>query len=167
MKIEKELRIKEIAISYQHSIMPIRITLIDPASKQEREKEYVLTMDKRDADSRGIPDAPNATGKMLICTITDRPHKGSSQTKTDVLFVESLSREERVTPYYTTDPPTSRAKIIRTLTLATPDGGDGAHFHPLPCPCYRFAVELSEEEYRECKKLLPHSVFEVKFKFKS
>lgn len=162
MEIKKKLCIKQISVSHF-----ITITLSDPASRREEKDEYVLIMDKQAARQRDIPYETDAVGKTLTCIIRDRPYEGSSRAKTDVLFVKSLSKEERVTPYYTTFPPTSYTRIFRILEIATPGDGDGVHFHSVPCPYFYIAVELTEEEYRKCKKLLPHSVFEVEFQFKS
>lgn len=165
MEIEKKLRITEIAASYC-SNAPIRVALANLKNGQEKETSSFLTMDKQTAIHRGIPHSIDAVGKTLTCVIKAIPYKGWSHAKTDILFVESLSKEERVTPYYTTDPPVRHARTMYTLMLATSSGNDSAHSHDLPCPDYHLTLDLEKEEYCECKKLLPQTIFEVAFSFK-
>lgn len=166
MEIGEKFRIIEVAAS-RCSNAPLRITLINLKNGQETGTSSFLTMDKQTAIHRGIPHSIDAVGKTLTCVIRAIPYKGWSQAKTDILFVESLSKEERVTPYYTTDPPVRRTRTVYTLTLATSSGNDGAHSHDLPCPDYHLTFDLEKEEYCECKKLLPQTIFEVAFSFKS
>lgn len=166
MEIKKNFCIEHVGVSHS-SNTPIKITLIDSTSRQEKKDGSILTMDRKIARQRGIPYETDTTGKTLTCIIRDRPYEGYSRSKTDVLFVKSLSKKEHITPYYTTFPPTSYTRMLRILEIETPGGGDGVHFHPVPCPYFYIALELTEEEYRECKKLLPHSVFEIEFQFKS
>ncbi|MEK7494126.1 MAG: hypothetical protein AAB630_03145 [Patescibacteria group bacterium] len=159
MEIEKKFRIIGITGLYL-SNASLRITLINLENGQGEETPSVLTMDKQTAMHRGLPYSIDEVGELLTCIITAIPYEGYLQAKTDVLFIESLSKEERVTPYYTTDPPVRHTRTIHTLTLAT----SSVHPHNLPCPDYHLTLALQKEEYRECKKLLPQMIFKVAFK---
>lgn len=167
--ITKALMITEVRAS-RTSTAPFCVILENTADldgiKDGGEEENILIMDEPTAHHQGIPLSLAMVGKKLICTFICVPYAPAIAPRNNMLSVESLSREERVVPFYTTCPPAGRIKIRRVLSVKTPQTG-ALYGSPSPCPLYRIAFAISEEEYRACKKLLPRSTFEVQFQLQA
>lgn len=166
--ITKALRITGVRVSWI-SNAPFCIVLESTADfdgiKDGGEMENILIMDEPTARHQGIPLTFTVVGKKLVCTFVCVPYAPTITPCNNMLSVESLSKEERVVPFYTPCPPASRSKIRRALSIKTPETGI-LYGHSSPCPFYRIAFATSEEEYRACKNffLAQHLKFIFNYK---
>ena len=140
-----------------------------------REEESFLTFDKDTCARYNIPMSLNLVGRTLICSFESRElplkndehfkgHVDMESLENDNLAIYSLKRSEVISPSLEMIPPSKHSKVLRTLKLSSFGGGDGIHPSPLPCPFYRIVLELSDEEYEECKALSPTSVIKASFR---
>ncbi|MCR4322499.1 MAG: hypothetical protein NUV61_00215 [Candidatus Azambacteria bacterium] len=161
---------RELMITEARALLPKGLFLITLENKTNHtnsgEEKGILTVDEQTAHQHRIPLTPDTLGEKLICTLTCVPYDPILTPRNKAaLFVESLLREERVTPIYNACPAAGRTKVCRTLTVATPD--KEGPFGTDSSARFRITILLSsEDEYRACKKCLPHSVFEVGFYLK-
>ncbi|MFH1233722.1 MAG: hypothetical protein V1649_03700 [Patescibacteria group bacterium] len=172
MEITKELRIWEVKAA-RVSNTPFQIVL--EGNRFRREEESSLMLDLNTCARYNIPMSLDLVGRTLVCSFENRelPLKNNGHfkgyvdmesLKNDNLMIHSLKRSEIVSPSFGMIPPAKHSEVSRTLTLSSFGGGDGIHLSPLPCPFYRFVLELSDEEYEECKVLPPTSVFKASFR---
>ena len=136
-----------------------------------REQESSLTFDTDTCVRYNIPMSLDLVGRTLVCSFESRElplrnkgHVDMESLENDNLAIHSLKRSEVVSPSFGMIPPSKHSEVSRTLELSSFGGGDGIHFSPLPCPFYRIVLELSDEEYEECKALSPTSVIKASFR---
>jgi hypothetical protein len=112
-------------------------------------------------------------GLSLVCSFESRElplvnergldRMDMTSIKSDDLVPHALKYNQTTTPVFYTVPPSKIEEVERTLELSSFGGGDGMHFHVMPCPFYQFAFEVTEEEYTECTAFSPRLVFKVDF----
>ena len=117
-------------------------------------------------------------GRRIICSFESRElplqkvgdwkrYVDMGSVGKDDLVIKSLERNELVLEVsFGTALPPKHSEVSRTMNLSSFGEGDGMHPHVMPCPFYRFFLELTEEEYEGCKALSSLSVFKVSFQLK-
>ena len=169
MEITKELKIQGISGSTVFNA-PFQIVLEGDSFR--RNEESSLTLDLDTCAYYNIPISFELVGRTLVCSFKSRelPLKNDGYVdmkslKNDDLAIHSLKKsEEVVSPSFRMSLPSKNIEVLRTLELSSFGGGDGIHLSPLPCPFYRFVLDLTDEEFEECKALPPTSVFEASFR---
>lgn len=171
MQITKEFRIQEVKAT-RASNAPFQIVL--EGNYLRRDEESSLTLDADTCARYNIPMSFDLVGRTLICSFWSRAlplryddyEDGRADTESvnsDELQIQSLKRNETMAFIFYSVPPSKYNEVSRTLELASFGGGDGMHPHIMPCPFYRFIVELTDEEYEACKDLPANSIFKVNF----
>ena len=166
MNITKEFRIHEVRAA-KISNAPFQIVLESNPFRQNGRSYLTLNMDT--CAHFDIPMSLEIVGRTLVCSFNSHelPLKANEHLWNHVdsndLEIRSLQRNEQVSPSLGLIPPSKHIETSRTMELSSFGGGDGIHPSPLPCPFYRIILELTEEEYEECKTLPPASVFRLSF----
>lgn len=171
MQITKPFKICEVKAT-DASNAPFQIILLHNALK--REEESSLTFDTDTRVRYNIPLSFNLVGRTLICSFESRELSlqgddiameriDRRQLSSDELQIQSLKKIEVTFPIFYTIPPSKYNQMSQTLELSSFGGGDSMRMHIMPCPFYRFLVELTNEEYEACKALPANSVFKVSF----
>lgn len=172
MQITKELRIQEVKAA---RVSNASFQIVLEGNPFRRNGESILTFDADTLSRFGIAMSFDLVGRALVCSFESRElplesngyFKGRVDMKavtSDDLAIHSLRKNERVSPSFGMIPPSKHSEVSRTLKLSSFGGGDGIHPSPLPCPFYRISLELTEEEYEECKALPPTSVVRASFR---
>ena len=172
MQITKEFRIQEVKAT-RVSNAPFQLVLEGNPFRQNGES--TLTFDTDTLARFGIAMSLDLVGRTLVCSFESRElplesnghlkgHVDIKAVTSDDLAIHSLHKNERVSPSFGIIPPSKHSEVSRTLELSSFGGGDGIHPSPLPCPFYRFSLELTEEEYEACKVLSPVSVICANFR---
>jgi len=172
MQITREFRIHEVKAA-RVSNAPFQIVL--EGNPFRREEESSLTLDTDTCARYNIPMSLDLVGRTLVCSFESRElplknnghfkgHVDMESLENDNLAIHSLKRSEVVSSFFGMIPPSKHSEVSRTLELSSFGGGDGIHPSSLPCPFYRIVLELSDEEYEECKALSPTSVIKASFR---
>lgn len=174
MRITKQFRICEVRAG-EASNAPFQIILLHNVLK--REEESSLTLDINTCARYNIPMSLDLVGYTLICSFESRElpfynngrEEGRVDTRSlrnDELQILSLKSSRSMSPVFYTIPPSKYTQSSKTLELSSFGGGDSMHMHIMPCPSYRFIVELTDEEYEACNVLPANSVFKANFYLK-
>ncbi|MFH0779989.1 MAG: hypothetical protein V1928_03995 [Parcubacteria group bacterium] len=154
MIISAEYRIAEIA-STVYSNSPYRIRL------EFSHAECFMTLDREDSDRLNIRLAFDLKGKILACAFESIDNPSDSKIESgsfakDNLIICSLSTKIRDFP--------GKGYTVRPLKLATADLGNNNAMKASQCPFYQFTLNISAEEYAQCKALPKTAVFRASFK---
>lgn len=147
--------------------MPFQVILLHNILK--RDEESSLTLDADMCAWYNIPMSLDLIGRTLVCSFESRElhlHDDRVNTESltnDKLQIQSLEKSETITSVFYTVPPSKYNQSSRILKLSSFGDGDGMHIHIMPCPFYRFIIELTDEEYEACKALPANSIFKVSF----
>lgn len=170
MRLCKELRIHEVKAT-ESSNAPFEIVLWDNFLQRH---ESTLVLDADACAQYGIPMSLDIVGLSLACSFESREvplvgEKGMERldmasVASNTLMLSALKQSETATVVFYTVPPSKIEEVTRTLELSSFGGGDGIHFHVMPCPFYQFIFELTQEEYETCKAFSPLVVFKVDFR---
>jgi hypothetical protein len=173
MQILHELRIREVSATIVTNA-PFRIECEgNPFSDENRSS---LVLNRIICERYSIPMSVDIAGRILICLFESRelPLEKEGHFKDavdqrslgdDDLGIKSLERKEVISPMLGLIPPANSIEIYRILRLSSFGGDDMCQM--MPCPFYRFTLELTEDEYETCKALAPSSKFEVSFCLKA
>ena len=142
-----------------------------------KDSESNLTLDVATCARYKIPKALRLVRRTLVCTFQSRElslqqegkwknHVDFKAIENDDLEIELLRREETITSNFDIIPPRKFDRTSRTLVLSSFGKGDGIHLHIIPCPFYRFVLDLTDEEYEACKALPANSAFKANFHLK-
>lgn len=175
MQLKKVLEIVEIRKT-NFSNGPYKLVL--DTGETNRKREPQITWGKQDVPAK-VRLSLNLVGKKLICSFRSRKHRSyraevraqSKRAYDPELLIISVKMFRETTPYLlaTGNREKYRGRKFRTVKYTleiTNFKSDGIHPTVFPCPCYQFLLELTPEEYRQCKKLPADSVFKVKFQLK-
>lgn len=168
MQITKEFRVHEVRATNMANA-PFQITLQGNPLKLNQENLSYLTLNADTCARYSIPMSLDLIGRTLVCLFESRQHSLQHNPlyndffDNDELQIQSLKKTETVLSLFYSVPPSKYNEVSRTLELSSFGGGDGMHMHIMPCPFYRFIIELTDEEYEACKALPAHSIFKVSF----
>jgi hypothetical protein len=169
-------------ITKQFKIFEVRATKVTNASFQiilagnpmrlNQENLSSLTLDLSTCIQYNIPMSLDLVGRNLICSFENRelPLQNNGQRinikslGNDELQIQSLKKNETISPIFYTIPPSKYEEVLRTLELSSFGGGDSMHIHMMPCPFYHLIIELTDEEYEMCKVMPANSVVRVNFR---
>lgn len=166
MRITKEFRIHEVRASSVENA-PFQIML--EGNPFRREEESSLTLDMDTCVRHNISVSLDLVGCILVCSfeshevVTNNGYPDMGSLKDDDLQILSMNKIETLSPYFWTTPPLTFTTVLRTLKLCSFDADNDTHLHIMPCPLYQIVLELTEEEYEECKTLPPASVMKLNF----
>lgn len=135
-----------------------------------------LVMDRETCTRYGIVPSLELVGRRIQCTLRPRPLKRTSHglkrsectfpdkqdVSADDMLLGDIRRDEVWSQCYYIGSPHDvlHLKVTYSLHAYSNDGGDGT---PLNCPRYKLAIELTEEEFKECTKFSPGTVLGVSF----
>lgn len=167
MRITKQFKIFEIRATETPNA-PFQIILAGNPLKLNQENLSSLTLDANTCIQYNIPISLDLVGRNLVCSFESRElplqddgkHINIGSLGNDELHIQSLKKNETISPIFYTIPPSKHEEILRTLELLSFGGGDGMHIHIMPCPFYHFIIELTDEEYEMCKAMPANSVVE-------
>ncbi len=158
---------------------PFRIFLEN--EKYDTKKEIILTMDAKTCVRYGIPMSLDIVGKKIVCYLESEinndneenknapskktKQKQSREIQDDELRIKSLKKKEEYYSYASLLK--NDGSVKRKLELISFNEGDGMHFHIIPCPFYHLFLDLTDEEFKECKELTGEMIFRVNFKLKT
>jgi hypothetical protein len=173
MQIMKEYRIGEFSISRSDNA-PFRIEL-DRTSWDVKEKSS-LSLDRATCKRYKIPLTLDLVGRTMICSFESKElpllegewkgHVDYLSVRNDDLQIQSIEKKEAIRPMFNRIPPSKSNTAVCIMKLSSFGGGDGMHFHILPCPFYEITLELTEDEYEACRALSPTAVFRIHFALK-
>ncbi|MBI4022429.1 MAG: hypothetical protein HY372_03645 [Candidatus Andersenbacteria bacterium] len=138
-----------------------------------------LVLDKEACERHGITPSLELVGRRIQCTLKPRPLQRTSNGQresecsfpdmqnagVDDMLLDEIRREEVWSQdYYVGSPHDSlHQKVTFSLHTYSDEGGDGIHFTCTNCPLYKLAVELTEDEFKECTKFAPGTVLTASF----
>jgi hypothetical protein len=162
VKITRTLKIKETRAT-EISNAPFRILLEGGSS---------LTLNRETCARYGIPLPLDLIGKMFTCSFESHEllfdhknihHVDIKPLESDDLLICSVQKNE-VVSLHGIIPPTKYYEVSRILKLSSFSNGYGTHLSFLPCPFYEITLNLSDEEYEQCKVLPANTAFKASFK---
>lgn len=171
MKIVKELKISSVSGTLI-SNAPYKFTLSDPQLQWTEEKESSMSVDADTCARHSVSPSLDLVGRTLVCSfeshelpLKDEKYVNWGVVGDDNVPVKSLEMKEKVTVAYFQLPPGKNTSVSHILELMT--HADGGRYTLLPCPFYRFFLDLTNEEYEECKALPAYTAFRASFSLKA
>jgi len=149
MKITRGLFVSRVAADNN-----CEITLV------ENWKESVVTLDPATMRRYGLPLSLDLLRHKIICTFESQVSADvDADAFGDFVLMGLEKRETR--EVIRTVPPVVKTVLSRCLSL---NSEDVREMEEIPYPQYHFKLELTEEEYAECKELPPETFFRVSMK---